>query len=204
MMHGPHQRATRPPHPAESGAVMVEMALIAIFLVTLAAGAYDFGKAWRGGLALNEASRTGARVGSAQGPVRAADYYALSGLKASLTSSGLIGRVTRIVVFSSTSPDGVMPEACKTTSTTACQVITGTAFRTAWETGPMTTATTTTGCLQIATAKNWCPTTRTNTLATAEYYGVWIQMRHTYDFPLLGTGVEMSRTTVMRLEPTVE
>ncbi|CAN5622544.1 hypothetical protein BH10ACT1_BH10ACT1_20250 [soil metagenome] len=185
----------------ERGTVLVEMAIVSVFLLTIAAGAFDLGMAWRGGLGVNEAARTGARVGSAQGPLREADFYALSGVKSALTSSGQIDDVTRVVVFRSTSATGTIPTACKTSSTTDCQVISGADFRTAWESQAVTTATTTTGCLQIATAKNWCPTTRINTQAVAEYYGVWVQVQHDYQFPMMGSGISIARTAVMRLEP---
>lgn len=188
----------------ERGGVLVEMALVSVFLLTLFAGTYDFGQAWRSGLAANEAARTGARVGSAQGPVREADYYALSGLKAALTSSGKIDAVTRVVVFKSTSSDGSVPATCKTSSTTACQVITGTAFRTAWEKQPVTTATTTSGCLAVASSQNWCPTTRVNAQATSEYYGVWVQLRQRFEFIVFGNGTNIERTAVMRIEPRVD
>ena len=188
----------------ERGATLVELAVISVFLVTMIAGTFDYGQAWRSGLAVNEASRTGARVGSAQGPSRAADYNALSGAKAALVSSGKLARVLRVVVFRSTAADGKVPTACKTGSTSDCQVITGTAFQTSWESQSYTSATDSTGCLVIATAKNWCPTSRIDTQATAEYYGLWIQIRHPYMFPLLGSGIDVARSSTMRIEPRAE
>ncbi|MCU1499355.1 MAG: pilus assembly protein [Acidimicrobiales bacterium] len=199
-----HQRRPGTGRADERGGVLVEMALVSIFLLTLFAGTYDYGQAWRTGLAVNEAARTGARVGSAQGPVRQADYYALSGVKAALTSSGKIKDVTRVVVFKSTSADGSVPAACKTSSTTACQVITGAAFRTAWEKQPMATATTASGCLAIASSQNWCPTTRDNAQATSEWYGIWIQVRQNFEFVVFGSGTDVLRTAVMRIEPRVD
>lgn len=188
----------------ERGATLIELAVISVFLITMIAGTFDYGQAWRSGLAVNEASRTGARVGSAQGPSRAADYNALSGAKAALVSSGKLARVLRVVVFRSTAADGKVPAACKTGSTTECQVITGTAFQTNWQAQPYTSATDAAGCLIIATAKNWCPTSRIDTQATAEYYGIWIQIRHPYTFPLLGSGTDVARSSTMRIEPRAE
>lgn len=188
----------------EGGAVIVELAIVSVFLMTLFAGTYDYGQAWRTGLGANEAARTGARVGSARGPLRDADFFALSGVKSALESAGKLDDVERIVVYRSTTADGKMPNACKTGSGTNCQVIPGAAFRSSWQTQPYTTATDSQGCLNIATSKSWCPTTRDNVQTSAQYYGVWVKLRHDYEFPILGTGTDVSRSAVMRLEPKVE
>lgn len=188
----------------ERGAGIVEFALVALLLFTLAAGAFDYGQAWRTGLTVNEAARTGARVGSAGGNDRAADFNALSGLKASLVSSGKLGDVVRVVVFRSDEADGKMPAACKTGSSNLCQVIPGNAFRSNWEAQTFEAATLANGCLQVATARNWCPTGRDNKQKTAQFYGVWVQLRHDFMFPVMGSGTDVERTAVMRLEPKAE
>ncbi|MCB0976112.1 MAG: pilus assembly protein [Acidimicrobiales bacterium] len=179
----------------------MELAIVALFLFLLAAGTFDYGMAWRSGIEANAGVRTAARTGSSEQSERGADYDALSGMKASLASSGLLDDVQRVVVFRADSADGKVPPTCKTSSTSACQVITGANFRTNWEADPMTTATTSSGCLQIATSKNWCPTGRDAVAATAQYYGVWVQVRHDYMFPIIGDDVIIERTAVMRLEP---
>ena len=143
-------------------------------------------------------NRRSCRVGS--GKNRDADYAALSGAKAALKSSGKLNLVERIVVFKATAT-GKVPPACVTGSATGCEVITGVNFRTNWETSTYTVATDSKGCLVIATSKNWCPTDRVNIQASADYYGVWIKLRHKYEFRLLGTGTDVARTTVMRIEP---
>lgn len=199
---GFHRRTQDQQSRTERGAVLVEMAIVAVFLVALVAGTFDYGQAWRSSLVVNEAARTGARVGSAQGPVRGADFYALSGVKSALESGGRLADVERVVIFRSGAL-GQVPEACKTGSTSACQVITGTDFRTNWETQSVTAATTTSGCLLIATARNWCPTTRENRQQLADYYGVWVKTRYDHEFTLFGSGTDVSRTATMRLEPKV-
>ena len=179
------------------------MAFVAVFLLTILAGAYDYGQAWRASLAVNEASRTGARLGSAEGTTRAADYNALSGAKSALASSGRLADVERVVVYRA-GATGKIPSACKTGSTSDCQVITGTSFRTNWETDPVGVATTGSGCLTIASAKNWCPTTRDNVQLTAQDYGIWIQYRYKNEFSVFGSGTTIERSTTMRLEPKVD
>lgn len=188
----------------ERGAGLIELALVALLLFTLAGGTFDYGMAWRSGIGATEGVRTAARIGSNGGKDRATDFNALSGMKSALTASGLIDGVQRVVIFRTDSANGTIPSTCKTTATSACQVITGTSFRTNWESLSVTSATQTNGCLNIASYRNWCPTTRNNTQATSQYYGVWIQVRHDYLFPIIGDGVTIERTAVMRLEPEVE
>ena len=189
---------------AQRGAGLVELALVALILVTMVGATFDYGRAWRGGVAATEGVRTAARIGSNGGKDRAADFNSLSGMKSALTASGLIDGVERVVVFRTDDPDGEIPTVCKTGTSSVCQIIPGNAFRTSWETDSVTAATQTNGCLNIATSRNWCPTTRITTQATSEYYGVWIQVRHEYIFPIIGDDVTIERTAVMRLEPEVE
>ncbi|MBX3314790.1 MAG: pilus assembly protein [Actinobacteria bacterium] len=202
-------RPTAAPRPTgrtlrERGAGLVEFAFVALLLFTLVGGTFDYGMAWRSGIGATEGVRTAARIGSNGGKDRATDFNALSGMKSALTASGLVDGVERVVIFRTDNIDGEIPTACKTTATSACQVITGTAFRTNWESLAMTSATQTNGCLNVATYRNWCPTTRNNTQATSEYFGVWVRIRHDYLFPIIGDGVTIERTAVMRLEPEVE
>lgn len=187
----------------ERGAGLVEFALVALLLFVLSGGAYDYGQAWRSGLAINEAARTGARVGSAMGSDRAADFYALSGLKAALQASGRLDDVERIVVFRADAANGRVPDACKTQNSGAnCQIIQGAAFRTSWEsTTPAANATTTAGCLNVASSKAWCPTARKDDQVVAEYYGIWIRYRHHFLFPVVGSSTTIERVAVMRIEP---
>ena len=63
----------------ERGAALIEFAFVCMLLVTLVAGAWDYGRGWRAGLSATEAARTGARVGSGQGKFIQADFAALTG-----------------------------------------------------------------------------------------------------------------------------
>jgi Flp pilus assembly protein TadG len=184
--------------------VIIELAMVAMVLLVMSSGAFDYGRAWQSGLALNEAARAGARTASAQGNVRGADFYALSSMKAALTANGRIGGVERIVIYQATATNGRVPDACKTGTSTSCQVITGASFRTSWETLSVTDATGTTGCLNIASSTGWCPTTRDAAQATAQYYGVWIRYSQDNLFRLTGNTSTLEKWAVMRLEPKGE
>lgn len=187
------------------GAVLVELAFVSMFLAVLAGGAYDFGMGWRQGLAVTEASRTGARVGSSQGDLVGADFALLSGTKAALASSGVLPAVNRVVIYKSATVDGDIPANCRTTTSTnpteACNILTGTQFR-ALPASVTTGVLTATGCITNSQAKNWCPTTRNNVQLTAEYIGVWVQVTYTFKFKFIGSSRTIERDAVMRLEPT--
>ncbi len=185
----------------ESGAVIVEMAFIAIFLLVLSAGAFDYGLAWRASLGVNEAARTGARVGSASGNDVEADFNMLTGARSALSSSGLLSNVERVVVYSATNVNGTIPAACKTATATSeqCNILTGDQFR-AIPTSA-TGALTSTGCINNSTTKKWCPTTRNNVQLTAEYVGIWIKVRYQPSFSFTARATTIERTAAMRLEP---
>lgn len=197
---------------AERGAGLVELALVASLLCLLIAGAFDYGFAWRSGLAANEAARTGARVGSGQSLSRGADYYALSGLRASLVSSGEDSRLVKVVIFKSTSANGKVPTSCTNdVPSGTCNVLNRTqlinmevsSFDLTISSNPAVDPTGT-GCLKPGEAllANWCPNARSNSQETgSDYYGVYVELRYRNQFPLLGPGTTVRRTAVMRLEP---
>ena len=205
----------------ERGTALIELAFVALMLFSFSAAAIDFGLGWRSGLATIEAARAGARVGSSLGPQdstspditkngRIADFYSVSSAKAALKASGKLNQVDRIVVFQSTTLDGQPSAACRTgAGDTSCSVISGANLRTNWDAASDDTSvksqTTATGCLTIANPRNFCPTLRVNTpQGSAQYLGVYVRIRHNYLFPILGSGTDVSRTAVMRIEPKAE
>lgn len=184
------------------GAVLVELAIVAMFLVTITAGAYDYGMAWRVGLVTNEASRTAARTGSAMGANPLADWYALSGAKAALKNSGRLQDVQQVIVYRSSTTNGAVPTDCLNSvsgTTQKCVVLTGSAFRNMNQANFNST----TGCFQTAVVQTWCPSSRNNVQLTSEYYGIYIKTRYNHLFRTLNKQTDLERTAVMRLEPTV-
>lgn len=209
-----HPRSGQPRRSNERGVVLVEMAFVAIFLVVLVAGVFDYGLAWQSGLAINESARTGARVGSGQSTSPGADYYVLTGIRASLVSSGKIDDVERVVIFKAITADGKVPTNCTAnTPSGTCNVLTQAqlkaitnnsfTFTNSWDPEAADSFPQGSGCLKAGSAvlAGWCPSARGNVQLTADYYGVWIKYRHHYQFPLLGSGVDVTRSAVMRLEP---
>lgn len=199
----------------ERGTAMIELAFVALLLFSFSAAAVDFGFGWRSGLAVTEATRAGARVGSALGPQtppdtngREADFYAASSAKAALSASGKLDNVKRLVIYKATSLTGEPSAPCKAGTGNdggKCTVVTGANLRTNWDSNAMSAETAASGCLNIASYKGFCPTARVNSpQGSAEYLGVYIVMRHDYMFPILGSGTDVARFTVMRIEPKAE
>lgn len=183
----------------ERGAIIVEMSIVAIFLVTLLAGTFDFGMAWRGSLAVTEATRAGARVGSSVGDDINADRDLLLSAQAALSSSGLLDEVQRVVVYRSSSINGAVPPNCKTATSTVsgCNVLTGTQFKNLTAGSALTSR----GCINTSTSKGFCPLDREERQIDADYLGVYIRAEYRFMFQLLGTVQVIERTAVMRIEP---
>jgi hypothetical protein len=199
------------PEGRERGAVLVEFAMVASLLLLLIAGVFDYGWAWRAGLATNEGVRTAARVGSGQAKSPGADYFALNGLRSAMSASGKLGDVDKVVIFKSSTVNGRVPTSCLAASPTGtCNVLTGaqlrnltlSSFNLAIDANNVATGT---GCLKsgVALRNTWCPTARSNNQDTgADYYGVYMEMTYDHQFPFLGGDTKVTRTAVMRLEPT--
>lgn len=196
---GHHRGGQRLGRTGDRGAVIVELALVSLFLLMMIAGTFDYGQGWRTGLAVNEGARAGARVGSALGPDPLADYYALSAARSSMASSGQLNGVERVVIYRSTTTNGAVPSSCTigSASTSPCVVIDGDDFR-AFAEDDFDDVT---GCLDDALVDNWCPASRTNVQLTADYFGIWIDLTHTKTFTFTGSTLRVTRDAVMRLEP---
>ena len=209
-----HHRAHRAaPRSSERGAGLVELAFVAMFLLVLVAGTFDYGFAWRAGLTVNESARAGARVGSGQSLSRGADYYALNSLRASLIAGGTVDQVDKVVIFKSTTTDGAVPSECLAATPTSgtCNVLTGAQLKALTASSydlvissDPTVAPTGTGCLKTSAAQRvgWCPNARSNNQDTgSDYYGVYVQLAYPRKFSVLGSSIKVTRTAVMRLEP---
>jgi Flp pilus assembly protein TadG len=190
-----HGRAAR----RQRGAAMVEFALVANLLLTLALGVVEYGFAWRSSSGAITAVRAAARTVSSLGTSWQADEQALTSLRAGLSANGLLDDVELVVIYRSTTTDGAVPAACKTNLATAepCNIFTGAELRSLVDTDFDVT----TGCHTATLVRNYCPNARVQTIASADYVGVWVKTRHTYITGLFGSGVDIRRSAVMRMEP---
>lgn len=187
-------------HPGERGAALVELALIAMILVTLSLGVFEVGMMWRDHQEVTQASRTGARIASQLGTSAQTDLQTLKAVQAGLGSQA--GNVARIVIYEADA-NGDMPVACRTaaagyTGPAHCNVYDATSLAAMgnsaqWGSG--------TSCGNLD--RNWCSATaRSNAQDTATFVGVYVQVNHTYLTKMFGGGSRtMSESTVMRIEP---
>lgn len=207
-MNGTVRRA----HRNERGVALVELSFVSIILLSMLAASIDLGMGWESGLTINEAARTGARVGSGQADAPGADYHALTGVKASLATAGKLDKVVKVVVFKAAGGgDGRVPPTCLAAAPSGtCNVLTGDQFRALeFASFDLTRAApesppTGSGCLRSGASllRNWCPTVRERRMsAGADRYGIYIAYRHDNIFPVSGAPRVISRTAVMRLEP---
>ncbi len=199
----------------ERGLAVVEFAFVGLILLVIVAGAIDFGLAWRSGLALTDASRNGARVGSSMAKNPSADYSVLSSVRASLESAGKLDATQVVVLYRSTTANGRPPSECitapYTTGSADCIVMTGAQLNgigpgnfSFVDDGDATTPPTGTGCASSNYTRrtaSWCPSQRLNALTNAHYIGVFVRMRHDNLFKVLGASRMVERYAVMKLEP---
>jgi hypothetical protein len=117
----------------EGGAVIVEFALVAMLLATLAFGTIEYSYGWRSSMSVLTAARGGARSVSSTGNDNQSDYFALTSIKANLDSAGLLEGAQRVVVYKADATNGDPPAACLVTPITAttekCNIYTGDQLR---------------------------------------------------------------------------
>jgi Flp pilus assembly protein TadG len=185
---------------SERGAVLVELALVAMVLATLVTGVFEIGMAWSDHQSLTQSSRSGARVGSQLGTSAQADNQVLRAVEAGLGDQ--IGDLTRIVIYQADT-NGDMPAAC----VSAAPGYSGGANCNVY--GPAdlavldTTAQWGSGTACGPRDGNWCSVTeRNDAQATASYLGVYVEIDRPFLTGLFGGGSHtMTETTVMRIEP---
>lgn len=179
----------------DRGTVLVEAALIMPVLILLAMGTIEFGMAWRDRLSVQNATRAGARAGAGLSTNAQTDYNILQAVKAGLGTK--YTSATKIIVYKATASDGAVPSACLTASQSGvCNV---------YVTADLSAASTDFGCGAGAKDTNWCPTSRSADVTTAngpDYVGVYITFNHAMITGSFGNGnLTIKDTAVMRLEP---
>ena len=175
---------------------MVEFAIIAPLFVLLLFGTIELGYAFMDRETVQNASLTGARVGSSEGTNTNADYDILQAVKKA-GSAMSAAKVKFIVVYKASSYTASVPSSCLTASQAGtCNRYTG---------SNLTSAASSFGCASGALDIAWCPNTRKVALSGAngppDYIGVYIQGRHDNLTGLFGKGYDFKSDTVIRLEP---
>ena len=197
-----HQPRTDPATlPDDRGVVAVEFALILALLITLTLGAIDFGFKYRYSNEAVGASRAGARIAAGLGTDRTADLNVLATVRASLDSVGLLGSLSRVIVYDSNTPNGRPPASCTAaTPSGACNVYPASSIAVP----PVDSNFNANGCMiSGATHRGWCPNVRNVDQRTADYPGVMIVLNAPTITGMFTNSV-VSRYTVMRMEPTAK
>lgn len=190
----------RPPAAPERGVALVEFAIVALFLFSLAMGMVEYGLAYQGQENTLGATRSGVRATASLGKDVESDFQALSSLRADLSASGMLGQVELIVIYRSATADGQPPADCLavTSSGPLCNIFTQAQIQSLSK----TTFSTTTGCSTASVSSRWCPSTRDDNQLTADYVGMYVRIRHPFITKFFGSDMAISQRSVMRIEPS--
>lgn len=194
----------------DGGAVLVEFALVAPFIVAVALGIMEFGIAWRDANVLERSVAASSRTGASWGTDGWADYWILQAVKGSMSSATSL-EIEKVVVFNARTTSTV-PADCTALSGpnglnsggTQCNVYSGTQVASDnprahfgdWGAGKP--------CGGADWDHWWCPASRDrNRSGGTDYIGVWVSARYTPVTGLLPSDATFERTTIFQLEPEV-
>jgi TadE-like protein len=180
----------------ERGATLVEAAIITPLLFTLIFGVFEFSMYFKDKLSASNATRTGARIGSAQGQAALADYFILQQVEKSGSSWG---RIEKVVVYKAANSRSSVPAACKTATvgvTGVCNVYNATDFA-------VDSATFT--AVGYTKDDYWPASSRVTSLTAAggpDFLGVWVTGPHDAVTNIGFGDKQLEDDAIMRLEPT--
>jgi Flp pilus assembly protein TadG len=187
----------------EEGAALVELAICATLLITIAFGIVEFGNAWNRKLEVETAARAGARVGSSLGHDRSADQGLLQATVSVLNDIGL-DNVDYVVVYNALGSDGKPLGTCASSPPVAangkCNVYTGAQLR---NLGTLNFSSACTGSSGSAVDRWWCPTDRHHVQHDGtDWLGVYVQADYVTVTGLFKSPFYLSSRAVMRVEPS--
>ena len=188
----------------ERGAALVELAICATLLISIAFGIVEFGNAWNQKLEVETATRSGARVGSALGNDRMADYGILQATASVLNDFGL-ANVDYVVVYKVVTTNGSRTGSCaqnppvaSSAAANPCNVYTGAQVASLTQ----SSFTGTTSCTGSSPDRFWCPVSRQNIQsAGADYVGVYVKARYNTITGVFRSPFALASFAVMRVEP---
>jgi Flp pilus assembly protein TadG len=196
---------------SERGSVLVEMAMIVPFLMTLMLAVFELGMMLRSDIVVANANRTAARIGASAGQSTSADYLILTGLGNALSSLHT-PTVNYVVIYDVPSASTSTPptSACTPASpastfhgiTGVCNYYSGANLTTVLA---ASTVPSTFGCASTDWDKFWCPTSRVITQSSTvgpDYLGVAVSITVPTYTKLFGSSKTFTDHFVMRIEPT--
>jgi hypothetical protein len=194
----------------ERGSIFVEMLLIVPFLITLMLGVFELGMMLRTDIAIANASRTGARVGSSSGQATLADHSILTALGGAMRNIDG-ATIDWVTVYRVDGTDKSPPSACTGAAAVAshgsaashCNTYGGAdvADVLADPTGSQASF----GCGAGSLDAKWCPASRTveqGSVSGPDYLGVAVSVTKPTSTHLFGSTKTYTDSFVMRLEPT--
>ena len=197
----------------DGGSVMVELALVAPFLVLLVLGVFEFGNVYRNKTLLTGGLRSAGRTASQSGTISSADQLALTAFYA--TASKLKNAtLQKVIIYKASSVSGPPPASCLSASTSGtapfgvsgvCNVYTASQVSSAAAGLVTFNFSTPVNCSDTSDwDHNWCWSTRNLTPATADYLGVYAEYKYTGLTSVMPVRtITMSDYTVYRMEPNV-
>ncbi|QGG95697.1 TadE/TadG family type IV pilus assembly protein [Actinomarinicola tropica] len=184
----------------DRGAVIIEFAIVAPFLVLILFGIFEFGNAWRQVGSVERATQQGARTAASMANHRFADYEALRAIDTA--TRGLSGvTVDQVVIFNATGGSGSVPPACLSGSVGGlCNTYSGAQVRTTSPggfSGGNSQSPTCGGSLDAA----WCPLGRSRLQDSIVRIGVHVRLTYEPVTGLIPGQVQLERTSVYQIDP---
>ena len=196
----------------DSGATLVEFALVAPFLVILVLGTIEFGLAWRARLDVESAVSLGVRQNANLGNARASDYESLQSLVGTIDNPNLT--ITKVVIYKATGVEGEPSNpSCLTANPSstgagrggACNVYGPDQLADLGATYSVHFGNATTCTSGSAWDRWWCPVSRKADQGDPpDYLGISIEAELDATTNLFGDSFTITERGVMRLEPDPE
>ncbi len=195
-------------HRDERGSILIEMMFIVPFLMTLALGLFEVGMMLRNDVAIANATRTTARVGSSAGNAPTGDFEMLSAFGAAIANVKS-ATINYVVVYRVTGSNTTPTNACiiSTSGGVSNQCNTYSAADIAAIVANPTSAKTSYGgsCSGSGKDTKWCPATRIIDQGSTngpDFLGVALSITVPTYTNLFGVTKTFTDSFVMRLDPT--
>jgi hypothetical protein len=203
-------RPRRSDRASERGAAIIEAAIVTPLFFLMIFGLLEFGLLFRDSLTTDNAAHQGARAASVSGSAANTDYLIIRSIEHGLQAMEL-QQLDYVVVFKADGPGDDVPAACLSASQTydalnpaapACNRYAAADFFKELD-DPVTGADTGNfRCGMASVDRFWGPAARQTSLsAGTDYLGIHIQTGHAFITGLFGDGMDLSETSIVRLEP---
>ncbi len=187
----------------DTGATLLESAIITPVLMLFVFGIFEFGFAFRDYLTVANATRDAAREASVSGDSVDADYRMLRAVQRGAAALP-DGALEQIVIWDASGPGDSVPSACVSggSQTGVCNVYTPADI--AVPEHQFGCQKTSDGDPYDSPDRFWCPNDREVSVSSGnplDYVGIYIRTTHQYITGLFGDDVVFEDTMILRVEP---